>query len=98
MRRLLPGSPISHIVRVGAIKEYGKIFLHGNIQEFCEERLFAIVAAVNGIDRSYPLVTPVYAVIRKSDTPEKSSVRLRDWLLTPEGQSLVKESGYVPLR
>lgn len=64
------------------------------------------ICAISGIfpttetirDRSYPLVTPVYAVIRKSDTPEKSSVRLRDWLLTPEGQSLVKESGYVPLR
>jgi ABC-type Fe3+ transport system substrate-binding protein len=29
--------------------------------------------------------------------PANPSVRLRDWLLTPEGQALVKDSGYVPL-
>jgi ABC-type Fe3+ transport system substrate-binding protein len=27
---------------------------------------------------------------------DSAAVRLRDWLLTPEGQALVKESGYVP--
>jgi len=64
------------------------------------------VCAVNGIkptaatiaDRSYPFITDVYAVIRKNTPPASSAVRLRDWLLTPEGQALVKESGYVPLR
>jgi ABC-type phosphate transport system substrate-binding protein len=48
-------------------------------------------------NRSYPYVTGVYAIIRKGTPTTSSSVRLRDWLLTPEGQALVKDSGYVPL-
>jgi len=63
------------------------------------------ICAVNGVaptpdtirNRTYPFVTEVYAVVRKDQPAESSAVRLRDWLLTPEGQALVKESGYVPL-
>lgn len=52
----------------------------------------------NIADRSYPLTTEVYAVIR-DDTPQDSTaVLLRDWLLTDEGQAVVAESGYVPLQ
>jgi phosphate transport system substrate-binding protein len=48
-------------------------------------------------DGSYPLFTEVYAVVR-ADMPEDSpAVRLRDWLLTEEGQAVVAESGYVPV-
>ncbi|MHC4858537.1 MAG: PstS family phosphate ABC transporter substrate-binding protein [Planctomycetota bacterium] len=47
--------------------------------------------------RKYPSVTEVYAVMRK-DEPEGTNARkLRDWLLTEEGQAVVAESGYVPL-
>jgi phosphate transport system substrate-binding protein len=63
------------------------------------------VCAVDGVlpapetirNRTYPFVTEVYAVVRKDAPEESSAVRLRNWLLTPEGQALVKESGYVPL-
>lgn len=48
-------------------------------------------------DRSYPLTTEVYAVIR-ADTDEQHEVRLLyEWLLSEEGQSAVARSGYVPL-
>ena len=63
------------------------------------------ICAVNGVmpsaetirNRTYPFVTPVYAVIRKGTPKTSSAVRLRDWLLTEEGQAVVKESGYVPM-
>lgn len=52
----------------------------------------------NIADRSYPLTTEVYAVIR-DDTPlDSTAVLLRDWLLTDEGQAVIAESGYVPLQ
>jgi phosphate transport system substrate-binding protein len=48
-------------------------------------------------DRSYPLTTEVYAVIREGMRDHDSSaVLLRDWLLSAEGQAVVEESGYVP--
>ena len=48
-------------------------------------------------NRTYPLVAEVYVVLR-SDTPAgHPAAVLRDWLLTPEGQATVAESGYVPL-
>ncbi len=48
-------------------------------------------------DRSYPLTTEVYAVIR-ADTDEQHLTRLLyQWLLTEEGQSAIARSGYVPL-
>ncbi len=49
-------------------------------------------------DGSYPWVTKVYAVTRKDLDPEHPAARLRDWLLTEEGQSVIAETGYVPLR
>jgi phosphate transport system substrate-binding protein len=53
--------------------------------------------SANIADRTYPLTTEVYAVVRE-DTPQGSPARmLRDWLLTDEGQAVVAESGYVPL-
>lgn len=63
------------------------------------------ICAVDGVlptaetirSRAYPFATEVYAVIRADAPPESPAARLRDWLLTPEGQALVAESGYVPL-
>jgi phosphate transport system substrate-binding protein len=49
-------------------------------------------------DRSYPLTTEVYAVIRKGAPRKSRAVQLRDWLFTAEGQGVVARSGYVPVR
>lgn len=48
-------------------------------------------------DGSYPLVTDTYAVVRASSPDTSPEVRLRDWLLTEEGQQVVARSCYVPL-
>lgn len=47
-------------------------------------------------NQSYPYTTQVYAVIRDDLSKNSSAYILRDWLLTPDGQSLIKESGYIP--
>ncbi len=49
-------------------------------------------------DRSYPLATEVYVVIRAAATADDPARLLRDWLLTEEGQAIVAESGYIPLK
>jgi ABC-type phosphate transport system substrate-binding protein len=49
-------------------------------------------------DGSYSLATKVYVVIREGTPAGSTAVMLRDWLLTAEGQVLVAESGYVPVR
>jgi hypothetical protein len=46
---------------------------------------------------AYRWVTPVYAVTRKDLGDEAAAATLRDWLTTPAGQSVVAESGYVPV-
>jgi len=45
---------------------------------------------------AYRLREPVYAVIRQDAPPPV--VALHDWLSTPDGQRLVVESGYLPVR
>jgi len=47
---------------------------------------------------SYPLTTEVYSVIRQEMSPDHTAVLLRNWLLTEEGQAIIKESGYVPIQ
>ena len=45
----------------------------------------------------YPYVTKVYAVIRKDEPQDSGARKLRNWLLTDEGQAVIEESGYVPM-
>jgi phosphate transport system substrate-binding protein len=47
-------------------------------------------------NRTYPYVTEVYVVIRDDLPEDHDARRLRDWLLSQEGQSVVAESGYIP--
>jgi phosphate transport system substrate-binding protein len=48
--------------------------------------------------RTYPYVAEVYVVIRKDLDKQSNAYKLRDWLLSDDGQEVVKESGYVPIR
>ena len=51
----------------------------------------------NIADESYPLVSSFYAVYRKDDTNPNFPV-LINWILSDEGQRIVGESGYAPLK
>jgi phosphate transport system substrate-binding protein len=46
----------------------------------------------------YPLITFVYLAHRADLRADSAAARVRDWLLTPAGQAVIAESGYVPLR
>jgi phosphate transport system substrate-binding protein len=48
--------------------------------------------------RQYPFTTEVYAVARADSAPTSVPVQFRDWLLSPKGQELIEESGYVPFQ
>ena len=48
-------------------------------------------------NRRYPYVTAVFVAIRNDLPEEHDARRLRDWLLSEEGQAVVAESGYIPI-
>lgn len=48
--------------------------------------------------RRYPFTTEVYIVVRADSPPTSTTMRLRDWLLSPAGQEIVEQSGYVPIQ
>jgi ABC-type phosphate transport system substrate-binding protein len=39
----------------------------------------------------------VYVVTRKDAAAGSPALKYRDWLLSPDGQRVVKQSGYVPV-
>ena len=43
----------------------------------------------------YPLTANVYAAYRAGEPAGSPAMKLLDWLVSPEGQSVVQESGYV---
>jgi phosphate transport system substrate-binding protein len=61
--------------------------------------------AVDGVEpnpetigkRKYPYVSEVFVVTRKGLSKDAPAAKMRAWLLSPEGQSVVRASGYVPL-
>ena len=46
---------------------------------------------------AYPVAGPFYAVCRAGN-PNENIPRILEWLLSDEGQRLIEESGYVPIR
>ena len=62
------------------------------------------ILTINGIaptaetiaDGSYPISGNIYAVYRKGETNENVQKAI-DFMLSPEGQKIVEQSGYIPL-
>jgi ABC-type phosphate transport system substrate-binding protein len=48
-------------------------------------------------DNSYPYINEFYAVIRKDEPTDSNAHKIFDWLSGKEGQTLVKDLGYVPV-
>jgi phosphate transport system substrate-binding protein len=46
---------------------------------------------------SYPLISDFYIVSRKNDTSENAQ-KLIDWFLSDQGQTLIKDVGYTPIK
>lgn len=54
-------------------------------------------SAENIRDGSYPIIARFYAIYRADNENENIPV-LIDWILSEEGQRIIEESGYVPIR
>ena len=73
-------------------------------EEFMVQNTSLKLLAINGInpnyqsleDQSYPLTSPVYVVTRKGIDTTSATYNLAQWMLTEEGQQVVKNSLYVP--
>lgn len=48
--------------------------------------------------RAYPFTTEVYVAVREGMPADSPAILFRDWLLTEDGQLVIGESGYVPLK
>lgn len=48
--------------------------------------------------RTYPHCAEVLVVSLTNLSDTTQAAKLRDWLLAPQGQRVVNESGYVPIR
>ena len=86
----LLGSPIGFSYRyyvTGLLAEGGVKILKINGVEPTPETI---------ADGSYPVSGGVYAISRKGDTNENVQ-RMKDFMLSPEGQKIVEQSGYIPL-
>jgi phosphate transport system substrate-binding protein len=46
----------------------------------------------------YPYTCEVFAAYRADEPQDSPAMRLLNWLLSPEGQAVVRESGYVPIK
>jgi ABC-type phosphate transport system substrate-binding protein len=46
----------------------------------------------------YPLVAEVYAACREGEAADSPAMKMLNWLISPEGQAVIKESGYVPAK
>jgi phosphate transport system substrate-binding protein len=51
----------------------------------------------NIASRKYPHISEVYVVTRKEQNNDSPAAKLKSWLLSAEGQAVVRESGYVPV-
>ncbi len=47
-------------------------------------------------DNSYPFINSFYAVIREDEPKDSNAHKIFDWLSGSEGQTIIKDLGYVP--
>lgn len=46
----------------------------------------------------YPLVADVFAAYRAGEAADSPAMKMLNWLISEEGQAVIKESGYVPAK
>jgi phosphate transport system substrate-binding protein len=81
---------------------YTFYYYHGYMIRMPEVKMLA----VNGVEptgatvrnRTYPFVTEVYLAHLSDLVPDGAAARVRDWLVSEDGQAVVAESGYAPVK
>ncbi len=67
---------------------------------------FTRTVAIDGVEPNaetiasgkYPFTAEVYVAYRAGEPQNSPAMKVLAWLLSPEGQAVVRESGYVPMR
>ncbi|MBP0961044.1 MAG: substrate-binding domain-containing protein [Oscillospiraceae bacterium] len=49
-------------------------------------------------NNTYPLITPIYEIVRSDETKDSTYRQIYDYLVTDEGQEIVKMAGYCPVK
>jgi phosphate transport system substrate-binding protein len=49
-------------------------------------------------DGTYPIRTAYYAVMRSDEPKESNARKLLSWILSPQGQQIAEEAGYVKVK
>ena len=94
--------PYSELTR----NENGIAFSVYYYEHFMAASPYTRVLSIDGVEPSaatiasgkYPLRAPVYAVYRKGEPTDGKPMQLLHWLQSDEGQGVVRESGYVPVK
>ncbi|MCL2116994.1 MAG: substrate-binding domain-containing protein [Planctomycetaceae bacterium] len=94
-------SPYLSIVQDPAGIAYSVYHYEHFMVNVLESRTLAVDGVMPGYEtirtKQYPLVSEVYVVTRKDIAADSPTAKLRDWLLTDNGQRTIRESGYVPI-
>ena len=96
------GGPYSQLTN----EENGIAFSVYYYEHFMAASPYTRVLSIDGVEPSaatiasgkYPLRAPVYAVYRKGEPSDGKPMQLLRWLQSDEGQGVVRESGYVPVK
>lgn len=96
------GGPFSQLTRNPNGLAYSVYYY----EHFMAASPFTRTIAIDGVEPSaetiasgrYPWVTPVYCAYRDGEPSDSPAMKLLRWLLSAEGQAVVRESGYVPAR
>ena len=84
----------------GAIGFSFRFYVEGIIQN-PEIKLIAIDGVAPTVEniknKTYPIITPVYAVTYEGNTNQNVD-KLIDWMLSDEGQYIIEQTGYVGVK
>ena len=100
--KFMDGRPTSHglFAFLGASVGFSFRYYVDGIVKAQGVKLLAIDGVYPGKEEiragTYPLTGEFYAVYRKGD-PNPNLQKILDFVLSPEGQRIVEESGYVPV-
>jgi len=99
-------SPLIDGVEVNANSiGYSLYYYKNNMIDKREYRSRVKLVAVDGIEpnpeniasKAYPYVFNIYAVTREDEPKNSPAYRIKEWLVTKEGQEIIKKAGYVGL-
>lgn len=71
-----------------------EVYLNDEVKVLCIDGVAP--TEENIVNRSYPILVPIYAVTY-IDNPNQNVTRLLDWILSEEGQALIIAAGYAPV-